>query len=140
MNREALVSQLIADEDLRLKPYRDSVGKLTIGIGRNLDDVGLSQDEAMYLLANDLRRTYGEVAGALPYFAKLNDARQNVLLNMAFNMGLAGLLGFKVFLGYVALGQFDHAADAMLQSKWARQVGARATRLAQIMRTGVLPQ
>lgn len=138
MNREALISQLLADEALRLKPYRDSVGKLTIGVGRNLEDVGITKDEAMYLLANDLRRVYSEVANALPYFQKQNDARQNVIINMAFNLGLTKLLEFKYMLAHVMRGEYDLAADAMLQSKWARQVGNRAVRLAQVMRSGQL--
>lgn len=138
MNRDALIQQLLSDEGLKLKPYRDSVGKLTIGVGRNLDDVGLTQDEAMYLLANDLRRVYSQITGALPWFLKLNDARQNVLLNMAFNLGLTKFLEFKNTLGCVFRGEYDQAADAMLQSKWARQVGDRAVRLSHVMRTGEL--
>lgn len=138
MNRDALISQLLSDEGLRLRPYRCTANKLTIGVGRNLDDVGISKDEAMYLLANDIRRVYGQVTDALPWFVKLNDARQNVLLNMAFNLGVKGLLGFKQTLAFIQDGSYDSAASAMLQSKWARQVGNRAVRLAQIMRTGDL--
>lgn len=138
MDRAALISQLFDDEGLRLKPYRDSVGKLTIGVGRNLDDVGLSQDEALYLLGNDIRRAYGSLIVALPWVVKLNDARQNVLTNMAFNLGVDGLLGFKHTLNCVQREAWGDAADAMLQSKWARQVGARAVRLAQQMRSGKL--
>lgn len=138
MNREALIAQLLVDEGLRLKPYRDTVGKLTIGVGHNLDDVGITQDEAMYLLANDVRRTYGELLEALPWVTKLDDARQNVLTNMAFNLGIKGLLGFKHALACMQREAWHDAADAMLQSKWARQVGARAVRLATVMRTGKL--
>lgn len=138
MIREALLTQLLADEGIRLKPYRDTVGKLTIGVGRNLDDVGLSQEEAMYLLANDVRRTYGELLDALPWVANLDHARQNVLTNMAFNLGIKGLIGFKHALSCVQRSAWNEAADAMLQSKWARQVGARAVRLATVMRTGKL--
>ncbi len=136
MDRSALISQLLADEGIRFKPYRDTVNKLTIGVGRNLEDVGLSQDEAMYLLANDIRRTYGDLINALPWVAKLDDVRQNVLTNMAFNLGITGLLGFKHTLACVQRGEWNDAADGMLQSKWARQVGARAVRLAQQMRSG----
>ena len=138
MIREALLSQLLTDEGLRLKPYRDTVGKLTIGVGRNIDDVGISQDEAMYLLANDIRRTYGDLLDALPWVAALDHARQNVLTNMAFNLGVNGLLGFKHALSCMQRNAWSEAADAMLQSKWARQVGARAVRLATVMRTGKL--
>lgn len=138
MNRDALINQLMSDEGLRLKPYRDTVGKLTIGVGRNLDDVGISQDEAMEMLANDIRRTYSSLTTAIPWMTKLNDARQNVLLNMAFNLGIAGLLGFKHTLDLVQRGDYSGAADAMLQSKWARQVGNRAVRLSEQMRSGEL--
>lgn len=138
MNRDALINQLLSDEGVRLKPYRCTAGKLTIGVGRNLDDRGLTQDEAMYLLANDVRRVYSEVTNALPWIVKLNDARQNVLLNMAFQMGIAGLLKFKQTLSHVQAGEFNQAATAMGQSLWAKQTPARAKRLADQMRSGEL--
>jgi lysozyme len=136
MNRDELINQLLSDEGLRLKPYRCTAGKLTIGVGRNLDDRGITQDEAMYLLANDVRRVYGEVSSALPWFIKLNDARQNVLLNMAFQMGTVGLLKFRNTLDHIRAGEYNQAATAMMQSLWARQTPARAKRLADQMRSG----
>ena len=136
MDRDKLINQLLSDEGLRLKPYRDTVGKLSVGVGRNLDDVGISQDEAMYMLGNDVRRTYSALTSALPWVAKLNDCRQNVLLNMAFNLGVSGLLAFKQTLSYVQCAEYNQAATAMLQSTWAKQVGARATRLSNQMRSG----
>lgn len=138
MNRDALINQLLSDEGLRLKPYRCTAGKLTIGVGRNLDDRGITQDEAMYLLANDVRRVYGEVSTALPWFIKLNDARQNVLLNMAFQMGTQGLLKFKHFLDCAQRGEHNEAATAMLQSRWSVQTPARAKRLSDQWRSGEL--
>ena len=138
MNRDALINQLLSDEGLRLKPYRCTEGRLTIGIGRNLDDSGITQDEAMYLLANDIRKTYSEVTNAMPWIVKLNDARQNVLLNMAFQMGTKGLLKFKQTLGHIQAGEFNQAATAMSQSLWAKQTPARAHRLAEQMRSGEL--
>lgn len=138
MNRDALINQLLSDEGLRLKPYRCTEGRLTVGVGRNLDDRGITQDEAMYLLANDVRRVYSEVTNALPWIVKLNDARQNVLLNMAFQMGIAGLLKFKQTLSHVQAGEFNQAATAMGQSLWAKQTPARAKRLADQMRSGEL--
>ena len=138
MQKDSLKQQLIIDEDLKLKPYRDSVGKLTIGVGRNLDDVGLTREEALQLLDNDIQRAYSELTNALPWTQKLDDARQNVLLNMTFNLGIGRLLGFKKTLEFVRLGEFEEAAVEMLDSTWARQVGARATRLADVMRSGVL--
>ena len=91
---EPLVDQLMRHEGLRLKPYRDTVGKLTIGIGRNLDDVGISRDEAMVLLKNDIDKTITALREHLPFYDSLSEARRNVLANMAFNMGIRGLLDF----------------------------------------------
>ena len=136
MNLGALTSQLLSDEGLRLKPYRDTVGKLTIGCGRNLDDVGITQDEAMLLLQNDIRKAYADLTTALPWVQTLDDVRQNVLINMTFNMGIGGLLRFKNTLGMIQRHEYNQAASAMLQSLWATQVGARAKRLADQMRTG----
>lgn len=132
-----IVAQLIRDEGLRLKPYRDSVGKLTIGIGRNLDDVGITQDEAGYLLHSDLERVGKQIHENLPWASQLSPERASVLGNMCFNMGIAGLLQFKKFLTALRLGDYDQAATEMLDSKWAKQVGTRATRLAEQIRTGV---
>lgn len=134
--RENLIAQLVRDEGLKLHPYCDSVGKITIGIGRNLDDVGLSHDEALLLLNNDLDKASSQVRTQLPWTINLDDARLAVLVNMAFNMGIGSLLGFKDTLALIHSGKYTAAADAMLQSKWASQVGARATRLAEQMRTG----
>ncbi len=136
MNRQKLKDQLIIDEALRLKPYRDTVGKLTIGIGRNLDDRGITRDEAMALLETDLNLVEAELDGALPWWRQMNEARQNVLANMCFNLGLSKLLGFKNTLAAMKRGDYPAAAAGMLDSLWARQVGARAQRLATIMRTG----
>jgi len=131
-----IVEQLIRDEGLRLKPYRDSVGKLTIGIGRNLDDVGITQEEACYLLHTDIVRVAGQIQEALPWANNLSPARASVLGNMAFNMGIGGLLQFKQFLAALEAGDYEKAATEMLNSKWAKQVGPRADRLAQQIRTG----
>lgn len=129
-------SELIRDEAMRLKPYRDSVGKLTIGVGRNLDDVGISQVEAAQMLDSDIRRTADALDKALPWWRSLDEVRQRVILNMAFNLGVAGLLGFKNTLAAVQAGKYDDAAAGMLASKWARQVGDRARRLANMMVAG----
>lgn len=133
---DPLVDALIADEGLRFKPYTDTRGKLTIGVGRNLTDVGITSTEAMLLLEGDLDRTRTGVRMALPWFDRLNASRQRVLLNMAFNLGVSGLLGFKQMLADCQAGDYDGAANEMLASVWASQVGQRAVRLAQQMRTG----
>lgn len=136
MNLDAMRSELIRDEAMMLKPYRDTVGKLSIGVGRNLDDVGISQVEAAHLLDADIQRTADALDKALPWWRGLDEVRQRVLLNMAFNMGVSGLLGFKHTLADVRAGNYDFAAAGMLESKWAQQVGQRAQRLADMMVQG----
>jgi lysozyme len=136
MNRDALAAQLVIDEGCRLKPYRDTVGKTTIGIGRNLDDVGISKSEAMMLLGADIDKVTTQLDVALPWWRDMTDRRQQVLANMAFNMGIAGLLGFRDTLAAMKAGDYTKAASGMLASKWAGQVGARARRLADIMDKG----
>lgn len=131
-----LREQLIRDEGVRLRPYRDDVGKLTIGIGRNLDDVGLSLTEAEYLLDNDIVRAAAAVLAHLPWTHSLDEVRRAALTNMAFNMGIGGLLGFKRALKALEEGRWEAAAQEMMDSKWARQVGIRAERLARQVLTG----
>jgi lysozyme len=136
-DRSQLRAQLTRHEGLRLKAYRDTVGKLTIGVGRNLDDVGITDHEAAYLLSGDIDRAVRGLFARYPaWFPKLDPVRQAVLVNMAFNLGLTGLAGFRRTLDCVARGQYGEASDAMLESKWADQVGQRAVELAAQMRTG----
>ncbi len=134
---EELVTQLRRDEGVKLKPYRDTVGKLTIGIGRNLDDVGISNVEADTLLKNDIGRTMADLDKHLPWWLTLDAARRGVLANMAFNMGINGLLSFKNTLALIQQGRFEDAAANMLMSKWATQVGPRAKRLSDQLHTGI---
>jgi lysozyme len=136
---DALVKQLMTHEGVRLKPYTDTVGKLTIGVGRNLADVGISSEEAMLLLTNDILRTSARVMQALPWVPGLDEVRRRVLFDMAFNMGIGGLLGFKKMLAAVQAGQWLGASEEMIASKWAGQVGQRAVTLAAMMRTGLDP-
>lgn len=132
-----IVEQLTRDEGLRLKPYYDTVGKLTIGVGRNLTDKGISQTEAETMLANDIAEHTAELEQHLPWVVQLDGPRKGVLVNMCFNMGISRLLGFINTLAYIKAGEYAKAADGMLHSKWATQVGPRATRLSEQMRTGV---
>jgi len=132
-----LEEQLIRDEGLRLKPYRDSVGKLTIGVGRNLDDEGITKEEAFFLENTDISRHDAALYAALPWVKDLDDARQGVLRNMSFNIGVPGLLGFRQTLALIQQGKYAEAATEMLNSKWASQVGARAQRLAKQLEEGV---
>lgn len=131
-----LIEQIKRHEGLKLKPYRCTANKLTIGYGRNIEDVGISEAEAEILLSNDLSRCTKEVAKHVESFAKLNDARQSVLVNMCFNLGIAGLLKFKKFIAAVNDGFFELAAKEMLDSLWAKQVGNRAIELSEQIKTG----
>lgn len=128
-----LAAELTRDEGLRLKPYVDTVGKLTIGVGRNLTDVGISETEAQLLLRNDIAAAEQLLDAHIAWWRRLDEDRQRVLVNMAFNLG-PRLLEFKRTLYYVANGDYESAAAAMLESKWAQQVGPRAVRLADRMR------
>lgn len=134
-----LLEMLIRDEGVRLKPYKDTVGKLTIGVGRNLDDVGISKEEAYVLLRNDLDKAAKSLFTNFPWVKVLNEARIAALINMAFNLGIGGLAGFKNFLKALKEENFPLAAEEMLKSKWAEQVGARAYRLSVMINTGVWP-
>lgn len=133
---ETLLEQLIRHEGLKLKPYRCTAGKLTIGVGRNLEDMGITKDEALYMLRADIARCYAECKSAFSWFAALTEARQNVLVNMCFNMGIARLKEFKKMLAAAHLGEYEDAAREMLDSAWAGQVGDRAKELAEQMQRG----
>ncbi|GDX76038.1 lysozyme [Cyanobium sp.] len=140
VDRQAMVRQLRLHEGERLRPYRCTAGKLTIGVGRNLEDRGITRDESAMLLLNDIGAMETEVLRALPWVTQLNEVRQRVLVDMAFNMGLVGLLNFKRTLATIQAGHYQQAATMMLDSKWAGQVGQRAERLARMMATGMDPR
>lgn len=139
MNAARLKLQLVRNEGIRLKPYLDTAGKLTIGVGRNLDDVGITNLEAKMLLENDIERVESDLRVHLPLYSSLDDVRQRVLMDMAFNMGVEGLLGFRKMLAALAAGDVATAKVEMLNSTWAKQVGIRAIRLAEMMETGQDP-
>lgn len=136
MDSALFKAQLIRHEDVKLKPYRCPSGKLTIGVGRNLEDLGISRTEAEMMLENDVNRVVSELDRALPWWRSMTDARQRVLADMAFNLGLSRLLAFENTLAAMRTGQYDTAANEMLHSLWARQVGERAETLARMMREG----
>ncbi len=133
---QVLTEQLKRHEGIRNKPYKDTVGKLTIGIGRNLDDVGLSDDEIEYLLQNDIRRAIEDAKKAVKTFDSLTLSRQAVVANMVFNLGLSRFLGFKNTIAAIERGDYKTASEGMLASLWAKQVGKRATELAKLMEDG----
>ncbi len=136
MNRERLKKALVRHEGLKLKPYHCTANKLTIGVGRNIQDNGITEAEAMVLLENDIDSVSRDLTRALPWWTTLDDARREVLANMCFNLGLGTLLTFKNTLAAVQAGDYKRAAALMLQSKWATQVGNRARELAAQMESG----
>lgn len=135
-----IVDQLRRDEGESPTCYQDHLGYWTIGVGRLIDarkGGGLRPDEIAYLLNNDIISRREALKAALPFFAELSSARQGVLINMAFNMGVAGLLKFKQMLAAVEAQHWGIAAKEMLDSNWARQVPKRAVRLASQMETNL---
>lgn len=135
-----IMRQLRQDEGEKLQAYQDKLGFWTIGIGRLIDGRkggGITREESAYLFRNDLERKLTEVRKRIPWVTRLDTARQGVLINMAFQMGVDGLLGFKNTLAMIERGDYEQAAIGMLNSLWARQTPERAKRLSEQMRTGV---
>ena len=135
-DREKLIDLIIYHEGLELKPYRCTAGHLTIGIGRNLDDRGITEDEARFLCQNDVDIVEQELVRKFPFVVGLGDVRIRVLLDMAFNLGIPRLSAFSNMWAALEEGNFKQAAVEMLDSRWAKQVGRRATKLSQMMETG----
>ena len=131
----ALAEQLTIDEGLRLKPYHCTAGKLTIGIGRNLEDRGISQQEAEFLLYNDIKNATRETIDVIGEYTwkQLSSVRKNILVNMMFNLGVFKFKKFKKMITAVQEADFFQASIEMQDSKWFKQVGFRAKRLAQEM-------
>jgi lysozyme len=143
LNNQNLITQATKQikrhEGFVSNAYKDSLGYLTIGYGRLIDKSkggGITESEAEYLLANDVNGVYDSLMHHLSCFTTLDAPRQAVLLNMAFQMGVHGLMQFKSTLNLIELGDYDAAADNMLKSLWASQTPNRANEMATQMRTG----
>ena len=132
----ALEDQLIDHEGLEFKPYQCTADKLTIGVGRNIEDRGITEDEARYLLKNDIKIVEDELLEKKPVVAGLDAVRQRVLVDMGFNLGIPTLLKFQNMWAAIEEEDFETAADEAMDSRWAKQVGRRAERLCQAMATG----
>lgn len=137
--RQALREQLIEHEGVELRPYRDTRGILTIGVGRNLESVGLRREEAMYLLDNDIRACVGDLARSYPWFESLDPVRQRALIDLRFNLGGKGLRAFVKFLDALSTNDVATAAKELTDSKWFTQVGRRGPRLVWMIQTGLEP-
>ena len=126
--------QLELHEGRKNKPYKDTVGKITIGIGRNLSDVGVSNVEIDNMLLNDVIRVEKDLDLYLNWWNDKPDNVKLVLCDMAFNIGISGLLKFKNTLDLIKNSQYQEAAEEMLKSKWASQVGKRAITLSNMLK------
>jgi len=164
LNHVRLDEQLTLHEGLRLIPYDDATGlpvkpgqpykgKLTTGIGRNLDgnpltveelayighnarERAITREQAIYLLRNDVQAVIRALDRNIPWWQQLDEVRARVLVDMCFNMGIKTFLTFKNTLTYVKEGKFNNAASGMANSLWYKQVGERGERLTKMMRTG----
>lgn len=131
-----LKHMLIRHEVVRLKPYRDTLGKLTIGVGRCLDTKGITNAEAMQLLDNDIADVFNDLMARTSWFRFLDPARQVAMCDMAFNLGINGVLNFHDMCAALERKDYNTAAKEMLDSLWHKQVGKRAEELAEIIKTG----
>lgn len=136
MSNTTLIEQLKRHEGLRLEPYLCTAGRLTIGYGRNISDIGITEQEADQLLANDIKRVKAQLKKHLAWYTQMTLPRKAVFENMLFNLGLSRFMQFHNTLAAAHAGDYATAADEMLDSRWARQVGQRAQELSQQMRTG----
>jgi lysozyme len=136
MNIDRLKEQLLIDEGLELFPYRCSADKLTIGVGRNLEAIGITKEEAMFLLDNDIKNVAFQCKVEFDWFEDLNDVRKEAIINLVFNMGMTTFKKFKKTIGYIKSGDFERAGVELLDSNYARQVGERSVRVANMLANG----
>lgn len=132
--KEVAKQMLRIHEGLRLKPYEDTTGHLTIGYGRNLDSNGISEEEAEYLFNNDVDRVDAELTQTFEWYNSLSIDRKAVIIDMTFNLGIRGLSRFKKTISYIESKDYESASIEMLDSLWAKQVGQRAIKLSQMMK------
>jgi lysozyme len=131
-----LIAQLKLHEGLRLKPYTCTSGKLSIGVGRNLDDIGISEKEAEMLLLNDIEEAKSQLATYFPWTQNLDEVRLAALINFTFNVGIGTVSKFVNAMALLKDGSYDMASEEFLQSRWANQVGQRAIDVTEQIRTG----
>lgn len=151
MTLEELITR---HEGLRLKPYFDCCGRffrdcdcpsrgkkqgdLTIGVGRNIEKVGISAEEAFLLRDNDIAKAERQADAAFPWYKDLSQARQWIVIDMIFNLGIMGFLGFRNMIAALQKQDYRQAADEMINSHWHEQVGGRAAELSELMRKGAI--
>ncbi len=131
-----LIEQLKRHEGIKLTPYKCTSDKLTIGVGRNLEDVGISEQEAEMLLQNDIQRAVTQLKERFPWTLELDEVRFAALINFTFNVGIGTVSKFVNAMALLKAKNYDMAADEFLQSRWAEQVGQRAVEVTEQIRTG----
>ena len=139
MDMVALEAQLTLDEGRIYKPYHDSVGKLTIGVGRNLSDVGVNDAEIDLMFQNDVNNAINGLNQNLPWYVNMDEIRQRVLVDLCFNLGINQLVTWNETLQLIQSGQYEAAADHLMTLPWYKEVGQRGVRLVSMMRTGEAP-
>ncbi len=135
MDKQRLFTQLRLHEGVEHKPYKCTAGYLTIGVGRNIEERGLSDDEIDYILSNDVDIVIDELGRTYDWFFDLSEVRQRVIADMVFNLGLPRFSQFKNMIAAIEAEDFVQASNEMMDSRWAQQVGLRASRLAEMMET-----
>ena len=136
---EKLLAMLKRHEGVESHAYECSEGKITVGVGRNIDSeggIGLSDEEIDFLLQNDIERCIIELSSEYDWFVDLDDIRKDAMVDIAFNLGITRLRLFKRALAAMAEGNYKQAATEFLDSKWAKQVGGRALELTDMISSG----
>ena len=136
---DKLLAMLKRHEGVETHAYECSEGKITVGVGRNIDQaggMGLSDDEIDYLLQNDVERVIKELAAEYPWFSDLDDVRRDAMVDISFNLGATRLRLFKRALAAMETGNYKEAATEFLDSRWAKQVGSRALELTDMISSG----
>lgn len=136
---DKLLAMLKRHEGVETHAYECSEGKVTVGVGRNIDQaggMGLSDDEIDYLLQNDVERVVKELAAEYPWFSDLDDVRRDAMVDISFNLGATRLRLFKRALAAMETGNYKEAATEFLDSRWAKQVGSRALELTDMISSG----
>jgi len=131
-----LIEILKRHEGVKDTLYKCTADKWTIGVGRNLEDVGLSEDEIEYLLQNDIERTKNLIERYMPWYSDLDEVRQEALINFVFNVGIGTAMKFKNAMAALEAHDYDTAAIEMMDSNWAKQVGSRAVEVTEMIKTG----
>lgn len=137
MDIQRLRQTITKHEGIELMPYRCTSDKLTIGVGRNIEDRGISHETAMQMLDEDIDICINELQQTVSYWNDLPSRVKEGLINLCFNMGISRLMAFKKTFGFLREGMYDKAADELLESRYANQVGQRAIDVANMIRDGV---